>query len=454
MKGTLPSHLSAEKALLGILLMGEEADWDEVATELKEEDFFQPAHKTIFFHIQELYKKGQSADPVTVANSLKKTKQLDQVGGTSYLSDLVHQLSSKANIKAYADITAEKSLLRKVIRKSEEFIQKAYKEDYSKIEHFMDYLEAEIFKLGDKQNSAELAPISQLVDSGLKNLEDLYHKKRSLTGLPSSFQALDSITLGFHPSDLIVLAARPSMGKTALSLNIALHNALHEKKKVAFFSLEMSKEAIVMRLLSSLSRINLSQIMSGQIEGRWSDLINCAGQLSGTDLFIDDSSPLSPYEIRAKSRRLKARQGLDLIVVDYLQLMQLPEKSETREREVSEMSRLLKSFAKELKIPIITLSQLNRGVESRANRRPILSDLRESGAIEQDADLIMMLYREDYYEEGEGKGLAEVIVGKQRNGPTGKVTLKWLAEFGCFENHIPSEEAMPPLPKDIDSPAF
>ena len=449
MRDVLPSSLESERAILGILLMGEEGDWDEVASFLREEDFFQPAHKTIFSHIQELYKKGQSADPVTLANSLKKAEQLDQVGGASYLSDLIHQLTSKANIKAYADITVEKSTLRKIIQKSEEFIQKAYKEDYSKIEHFIDYLESEIFKLGDNKQSADLVPLNTLVEGGIKKLEDLFHKKISLTGLPSSFPELDTLTSGFQDSELIILAARPSMGKTALSLNIALHNALYEKKKVAFFSLEMSKEAVLMRLLSSLSKINLSHIMSGQIEeGRWSELISSAGQLSSANFYIDDSSPLSPYEIRAKSRRLKARQGLDLIVVDYLQLMQLPEKSETREREVSEMSRLLKSFAKELKIPIITLSQLNRGVEGRANRRPILSDLRESGAIEQDADLIMMLYREGYYEKEEENNVAEVIINKQRNGPTGTVELKWLPEFGSFESDIPGGESQPPSPEN------
>lgn len=456
MREALPSSSSAERAILGILLMGEEEDWDEVAAYLKADDFFQPAHKTIFSHIQELYKKGQSADPVTVANSLKKTENLDQVGGASYLSDLIHQLSSKANIKAYADIAVEKAVLRKVIQKSEDFIQKAYKEDYSKIEHFIDYLESEIFKLGDNRENAELVPLNALVEGGLKKLEDLYRKKVSLTGLSSSFPKLDSLTSGFQPSELIVLAARPSMGKTALSLNIALHNALYKKKQVAFFSLEMSKEAVLMRLLSSLSKINLSQIMSGQIEeGRWSELIASAAQLSESQLYVDDSSPLSPYEIRAKSRRLKARQGLDLIVVDYLQLMQLPEKSETREREVSEMSRLLKSFAKELQIPIITLSQLNRGVEARSNRRPILSDLRESGAIEQDADLIMMLYREDYYEdETDNTGLAELIINKQRNGPTGTVELKWVPELGTFENYIPAEEMQAPMPNEKDQVPF
>ena len=343
----------------------------------------------------------------------------------------------------------EKATLRKVIQKSEEFIEKAYKENYTKIEHFIDYLESEIFKLGDDKQESDLTPLNSLVEEGVRKLESLFHKKISLTGLSSSFPELDHLTAGFQPSDLIILAARPSMGKTALSLNFALHNALYKKKKVAFFSLEMSKESVLMRLLSFLSQINLSQIMSGQIqEGRWGDLISAAGQLSSVDFFIDDSSPLSPYEIRSKARRLKAKKGLDLIVVDYLQLMQLPEKSETREREVSEMSRLLKSFAKELQIPIITLSQLNRGVEARSNRRPILSDLRESGAIEQDADLIMMLYREGYYEEDSNSNLAEVIINKHRNGPTGTVELKWVPEYGTFENNVPSEDLKPPLPED------
>jgi len=447
---SLPSHLESERAILGILLMGEEESWDEVAQFLKEEDFFQPAHKTIFSHIKNLYKKGQNADPVTVANSLKREDKLDQVGGAAYLSDLIHQLTSTSNIKAYAEITMEKSLLRQVIKKSEDFIDKSYKEDYSKIEHFLDYLESEIFKLGDRGKASDLVGLSQLVGPGIKKLEDLFHKKISITGLPSSFPELDHLTSGFQNSELIILAARPSMGKSALSLNFALHNAL-QKKKVAFFSLEMSKESILMRLLASLSRINLSQVISGQIpEKRWTDLIQSAGKLSSLPFFIDDSSPLSPYEIRSKARRLKSKEGLDLIVVDYLQLMQLPEKTENREREVSEMSRLLKSFAKELQIPIITLSQLNRGVEGRANRRPILSDLRESGAIEQDADLIMMLYREGYYEQEDESNIAELIINKHRNGPTGTVELKWLPDFGTFDNHVPNEGI--PLPED--SPPF
>lgn len=442
MRQSLPSSLDSEKAILGILLMGEEEDWDEVASFLKIEDFFQPAHKTIFSHVQEIYKKGQAADTITVANSLKKQEQLDQVGGQAYLSDLIHQLTSTMNIVAYMKIVSEKALLRKIIQKSNNFIQKAYDEKYSKIEHFIDYLEAEVFQLSDNQTQSELLPLNSLVDSGLKKLENLFYKKISLTGISSSFQALDNLTSGFQDSELIVLAARPSMGKTALSLNIALYNALYKNKKVAFFSLEMSKEAVLMRLLSSVSKINLSHIMTGQIpEHRWSDLLSSAGKLSDSGFYIDDSSPLSPYEIRSKSRRLKSRHGLDLIIVDYLQLMQLPGKTESREREVSEMSRLLKSFAKELQIPIITLSQLNRGVESRVNRRPILSDLRESGAIEQDADLIMMLYRDSYYDkDSENPNIAEVIVNKQRNGPTGTIELKWLSHISSFEDSIPNQE--------------
>ena len=442
---SLPANLTAEKSLLGILLLGEEESWDEVAHLIVEEDFFQPAHKKIFRHVKELYRTGRPADVVTLANALKKSAVLETTGGTAYLSDLIHQIPSTANVAAYAQIIKDKSLLRQVIQKSKSFIDKAQKEDFVKMDQFMDFLEGEIFDLGAKRGISDLIPVNDLVDSGLKKLESLYHKKISVTGVPSGFHDLDDLTSGFQNSELIVLAARPSMGKTALSLNIALHNALNGKK-VAFFSLEMAREQVLMRLLSSLSQINLSRLVNGQIgDHSWSQLIASAAKLSDTKLFIDDSSPLSPYEIRTKARRMKAREGLDLLIVDYLQLMQLPEPSENREREVSEMSRLLKAFAKELGIPVMALSQLNRGVESRSNRRPILSDLRESGAIEQDADVIAMLYREDYYEDGEdSSGEAEVIVNKHRNGPTGTVKLKWVPEYGSFENQIERETSAPP----------
>ena len=438
----LPAHLEAEQSLLGILLLGEESSWDEIASLVQEEDFFQPAHKKIFAHIRVLHQQGSAPDVVTVANALKKSKSLDQIGGAAYLSDLIHRLPSSANISSYGKLIQEKATLRKVINTSEGFIEKAYSEDYSKIEQFLDSIESEMFKIGEEKSNLDFSNLKDLVEPGLKKLEELFHKKISTTGIPSSFPELDHLTSGFQPSELIILAARPSMGKTALSLNIALHNAL-QGKKVAFFSLEMSKEQILLRLLSSLGKINLSKLTNGQInQHQWGKLIEAAARLSETHFFIDDSSPLSPYEIRSKARRLKSRQGLDLLVVDYLQLMQLPDRTETREREVSEMSRLLKAFSKELGIPIITLSQLNRSVEARSNRRPILSDLRESGAIEQDADVIMMLYREDYYEET-NTNEAEVIINKQRNGPTGTVKLKWVPEHGSFESHVPQTQYIP-----------
>lgn len=448
MAKSLPANLEAEKFLLGILLLGEEESWDEVANIIRESDFFQPAHRKIFESVKELHQKGQPSDVITLANLLKKKNNLEQVGGTPYLSELIHDLPSSVNISSYARIIREKALLREVIHTSEKFIDKAWKEDYTKIEHFIDFLESEIFRLNKASSQSDLLSIADLVEPGLKKLEELYYKKISLTGLPSYFHELDNLTSGFQPSELIIVAARPSMGKTAFSLNIALNNAL-AKKKVAFFSLEMSREQVLMRLLSSMAHINLSQLITGQVgDNLWEKLISKAGQLSQIPFFVDDSSPLSPYEIRAKARRLKARHGLDLIVVDYLQLMQLPERAESREREVSEMSRLLKAFSKELNIPIIALSQLNRGVESRSNRRPILSDLRESGAIEQDADMIMMLYRGDYYdEEEEADGTAEVIINKHRNGPTGTVNLRWIPEYATFENYISQENELPPPPE-------
>ena len=360
MTKALPENSEAERSLLGILLLGEEEPWDEIANIIKESDFFQPAHKKIFESVKELHHKGQPSDVVTLANLLKKKNFLEQVGGTAYLSELINELPSSVNILSYAHIVREKALLREVIHISHKFIDRAEKENYTKIDQFIDFLESEIFRLNKTRGQSDLLPITELVGPGLKKLEELYYKKISLTGLPSYFHDLDNLTSGFQPSELIVIAARPSMGKTAFSLNIALNNALN-KKKVAFFSLEMSREQVLMRLLSSLSQINLSQLMIGQVgDNRWEKLIAVAGQLSNVPFFIDDSSPLSPYEIRAKARRLKARQGLDLIVVDYLQLMQLPERAENREREVSEMSRLLKSFAKELNIPIIALSQLKQ----------------------------------------------------------------------------------------------
>ena len=453
MKPALPANIEAEQALLGILLIGSEESWDEVSNMILPSDFYQTAHKKIFKEMQDLYLKEGGVDAVTLGDKLKKADLLDAVGGTAYLADLIHKLPSTTNASSYAKIIKEKSILRHIIESSQTIITQAKEEDFKNVDDFVDEIEGKMLTFTKRSQNSDPIPISKLVDSGLKRLEHLFNSKEEITGLPSGFYDLDSLTSGFQPSELIILAARPSMGKTALSLNIALHQALNGKK-VAIFSLEMSREQILLRLLSQLAKINLSRLVNGQVgEEAWASLIQAAGRLSETHLFIDDSSPLSPYEIRSKSRRLKAKEGLDFIIIDYLQLMNLTKKTESREREVSEMSRLLKSFAKELNIPILTLSQLNRSVEARSNRRPILSDLRESGAIEQDADLITMLYRADYYEEGEPTHEAELIINKHRNGPTGTVTLNWVAEYGSFENRTP-QSGSPYPDKPPEAPDF
>ena len=450
MKKQAPYNLDAERNLLGILLLESTDVWDDLVGLIDESDFFQPAHKTIFAQIKKIYNKGQAPDIITLGNSLEADSLLDQVGGVAYLGEIIDGVASTSNIKAYAGIIKEKSLLRKIIHKSEEFIEKSYKESYEKIEHHLDYLESEVFKLTDERSQSELVPVKDLMDLGLKKIEDLSKQNITVTGLQTPFPDLDGYTSGFQNSEFLILAARPSMGKSSLGFGFALHAALN-KKKVAFFSLEMSREQALMRLLSSVAKVNLSRLMTGQLSDKeWGSVVTAAARLSEVDLYIDDSANLSPYEIRSKARRLKAKEGLDMIIIDYLQMMALPGKTESREREVSEISRLLKSFAKELQIPLMALSQLNRGVEGRSNRRPILSDLRESGSIEQDADVIMMLYREDYYNEpgDEFTGQTELIIGKQRNGPTGTVRLQWVPQFCTFESDMGEAHQNIPLPPE------
>ena len=310
-------------------------------------------------------------------------------------------------------------------------------QNFSKLDTFMDSLEKHLFQLTDSFQTQDMVTINSIIQDNLLQLEELYHKKLSVTGISSSFTELDHLTSGFQAGELTIIAARPSMGKTALSLNMALNASLNGKR-VAFFSIEMSKEQVLKRLLSLTGKIPLSNLRTGQMSSEdWDRLVQAASQLSETQFFIDDSSAISPFEIRSRARRLKARHGLDLLIVDYLQLMRLKTPIESREREVSEISKLLKSMAKELSLPVIALSQLNRGVEGRTNRRPLLSDLRESGSIEQDADVIMMLYRDEYYNTNSDKrGEAELILNKQRNGPTGIVNLNWNPIYGVFENSI------------------
>lgn len=444
-----PQNIDAEKSILGGLMLEQEA-FDEVSEVLVEDDFYKPSHRKIFAAIRELHRREMPSDLVTVSNLLMEKAELESLGGPTYLAELIEQTPSTANIASYAKIVQDKSLLRKVIQSSQEFLDKAYTQEFENMDAFLDSMEARVFQLAESKTTNGLTDATELVKVSLEKLEALYANQMAVTGVPSGFAELDELTAGFHPGELIILAARPSMGKTALSLNIALHAALREKKKVAFFSVEMGKEQVMIRMLASSAKIRLSDLRIGKIDDQaWPRLINTAAALSETGLFIDDTSGVSPFEIRAKARRMKAKYGLDMIVIDYLQLMAMRGRMESREREVSEISKLLKSIAKELQVPVVALAQLNRGVEGRSDRRPMLSDLRESGSIEQDADVIMMIYRQDYYDRDnpEVKGVAEIIIAKQRNGPTDTVKLRWIPEYGIFENLVRGPDApMPDMP--------
>ena len=453
MEGRVPPHKTdAEIAVIGGLMLEQNA-YDEVADLLAEDDFYLPAHRSIYRAIQELNRKGQPTDLITVSNILMKNGDLESIGGPKYLAEILDQTPSAANIGSYAQIIHEQSLLRRLIGVSGTFIERSYKQDFEELNVFLDQVESEVFSLAERKNVKGLVTADELVKSSISKLEQLSGNSDSITGVSAGFTELDNMTAGFQPGEMTIIAARPSMGKTAFSLNIALHAALKENKRVAYFSVEMAKEAVMTRMLAVEGRIQLGDLRVGSIDDKgWLKLINTAAKLSESHLFIDDTSGISPLEIRAKCRRMKAKYGLDMIMVDYLQLMTLKQKVDNREREVSEISRLLKAVAKELEVPVIALAQLNRGVEGRSDRRPMLSDLRESGSIEQDADIIMMLYRQDYYDrdDPEIKGIAEVIIGKQRNGPTGTVKLRWQPEFGIFRDH--TEQHSGPTPPMPDAP--
>ncbi len=451
-----PHNNEAEQAVLGGLMLAPES-WDEVADQVEPEDFYKPAHKKIYSALKDLSKKGQATDLVVVSNLLKTSGELASVGGLPYLTEIIDQTPSVTHIREYAKIVREKSLVRMMISTNMELADTGFAENFEDVELYFEKAESEIFKLsGMNSKENNLASSSELVKLSLQKLEQLYASQETVTGVPTGFVELDEMLAGLHGGELSILAARPSMGKTALSLNIACHAALKEKKSVAYFSVEMPKELMMMRILGIESGVNLSDIRTGRLtEKTWPAIINTAATISEAKLFIDDTSGISPLEIRSKARKLKSKEGLDLIMIDYLQLMSMRQKFESREREVSEISKSLKALAKELNIPVLALAQLNRGVEGRSDRRPMLSDLRESGSIEQDADVIMMIYREDYYEKENPTGAAEVIVGKQRNGPVGNVPLVWDPNTGRFLNN--SAGALGPTPpdsayEDLDQP--
>lgn len=434
-----PQNLEAESAIIGGLLLEQNA-FDQVADLIDTDDFYSPAHQKLYSSIKELHAKNQPVDLITVTNLLQAKNELSPTGGYEYIASLLEKTFSSANIVTHAHIVREKSLLRKLILTSSGLIEKAYSQDYQDIEALIDSAEAEMLKVGEKKSSTGLTGAMDIVFNSMKKIEELFQQKLDVTGIGTGFNALDKMTSGLHPGELTIIAARPSMGKTAFSLNLASHMALRLKKTVAYFSLEMSKESMMMRVLAAEAKIGMSEIRNGRIpDSSWSRLIQTAGMISEASMYIDDTAALSPFEIRARCRRLKSQKGLDIIMIDYLQLMDLKQKVESRERAVSEISKALKALAKELKVPIIALAQLNRGVEGRSDRRPMLSDLRESGSIEQDADVIMMLYRDDYYdkENPEKQGHAEVIIGKQRNGATGTVKMAFEAKYNRFKDAEP-----------------
>lgn len=449
-----PQNLEAENSILGSLML-DSAVWDQIGDLVDAEDFYRPAHQLLFKAIKTLLHRNQPVDLITVTNYLQAENQLGAAGGPEYLIDLVTRTVSTANVASHARIVREKALLRKAIQISSEVIDQAYSEDFATVDEFIDKTEEKFYRLGENTQTEGLVGPMDLVKQSIIRIEELYNRKAEITGIPTGFTHLDKMTSGLQGGELIILAARPSMGKTALSLNIAQHMALRLKKTVAYFSLEMSRQAVMMRLLASEARINMRDLRSGKIsDSAWPKLIEAAGLISESPLYIDETSGISPFEIRSRCRRLKAQKGLDAIMIDYLQMMKMKERMESREREVSEISRTLKGIAKELNIPVIALAQLNRGVEGRTEKRPLLSDLRESGSIEQDADIIMMLYREDYYdkEDPEKQGHAEIIIGKQRNGPTGTVKLRFDAEYTRFRDADP--ESSHPLPPPPPQPGF
>jgi replicative DNA helicase len=431
-----PQNLEAEQSVIGGILLDNQA-LNSVLEVLGVGDFYSEAHRKIFAAIIELYDRNEPSDLITLSNILKSKNQLDQAGGASYLSSLADNVPSAANIDHYSKIVKEKSILRNLIGTATDILSKSYSAG-TDIDTVLDEAERAIFDISENKIRPAFSPFKDIIKESVRTIERLYERKELVTGVPTGFEKIDDITSGLQKSDLVIIAGRPSMGKTSLALNIAQYAALEANVPVAIFSLEMSKEQLALRMLSSEARVDSQRIRRGFLgEADWPRLITAAGRLSEAQIFIDDSSAITALEMKAKARRLKSTVDLGLIILDYLQLMRGGGYRESREQEISEISRSLKALAKELNVPVVALSQLNRKLEDRTNKRPQMADLRDSGAIEQDADLIAFIYRDEVYEKSEEnpeKGMAEIIIGKQRNGPTGMVKLAFQDKFARFEN--------------------
>ncbi len=426
----MPNNQEAEQSVIGSMIL----DKNAIATvleKLQADDFHRDGHKIIFQAILDLFTKDTPIDLVTLADHLKSIDKLEYVGGISYLTEIASSVPTTLNLVSYINIVSDKSMLRKLIRASTEIMDDSYtKQD--EVNVVVEEAEKRIFNIAEKRNSGGFEAISTILERGFVEIERVYNNKGTTTGVSTPFPELDRMTSGFQKGDMVLIAARPSMGKTTFALNLAEHAALREGKSIAIFSLEMGMDQLAYKFLCSEANVELTKLRNGDLDDRdWENIARASGPLSQAKIYIDDTAGISVTEMRSKCRRLKLEQGIDLILIDYLQLMS--GKGESRQQEVSEISRSIKALAKEMQCPVIALSQLSRAPEQRADHRPMLSDLRESGSIEQDADLVMFLYRDEYYnQDTEDKNIAECIIAKQRNGPVGTVKMAWLGQFSKF----------------------
>lgn len=430
---SLPQNIEAEQSVIGSMII-DKTSIAQAAEVLKGDDFYRDSHKVIFSAIIELYQKDIPIDLITLFEHLKSNDKLEAAGGITYITQISDSVPTTAHLQSYIKIVEQKSMLRKLIRSSTAIIEECYaKQD--NVENVLDQAQKKIFDIAEKRSNNDFESISTVLERGFLEIERLFNNKGAITGVPSGFRDLDAKTSGFQKGDMILVAARPSMGKTTFSLNLCEHAALKCGKSVVIFSLEMSKEQLAYKLLCSQANVDMLRLRTGNLDDKdWENIARAAGPLAGARIFIDDTAGVNVMEMRSKCRRIKIEHGIDLIMIDYLQLMS-GTSSENRQQEVSEISRSIKALAKEMQCPVIALSQLSRAPEQRADHRPMLSDLRESGSIEQDADVVMFLYRDEYYnKETEDKNIGECIIAKQRNGPVGTVKMAWLGQYSKFGN--------------------
>lgn len=435
-----PHSIEAEQSVLGGLMLVDRA-WEQVADRLTESDFYRRDHRLIFRALAALAEDNDPRDVVTVGEWLERVDLSEEAGGPAYLTSLANSTPGAANVRAYADIVRDHSITRQLLQVTHEIAESAYRPEGRDSHALLEAAEQKVFQIREQgaRGSGAFIPIKESIKAAFQNLERLYELEGAITGVPTGFQDFDEKTAGLQPSDLIIVAGRPAMGKTSFAMNIAENAALTTGKAVAVFSMEMAAIQLVTRMISSLGRVNQHRLRTGNLKDEdWPRISSAMNMLAETQIFIDETGGLSPTDLRARARRLKREHDVCMIVVDYLQLMEIPGNKENRATELSEISRSLKALAKELDVPVVALSQLNRGVEQRPDKRPMMSDLRESGAIEQDADVIVFIYRDEVYnEDSPDRGRAEIIIGKQRNGATGKVMLTFLGEYTRFENYAP-----------------